>query len=135
MNELFGAFYIGGAERYIYMYRMTGDYSVFFAIMIVCNVVLPQLLWYKKLRRNVIFSFVLSVFVNIGMWLERFVIIVTSLSHDRVPSKWALFSPSLYDVGVFIFSIGLFLFLFLCIARFVPIINMSEVKSLVHDRR
>lgn len=132
--ELFGAFYGGEAEQYIYLYRMFGDYAVFFVLMILFNFILPQLLWIRGLRRNILFSFVLSILINIGMWLERFVIIVTSLSHNRMPSAWALFSPTLYDVGVFIFSIGLFLFMFFLIVRFVPFINMSEVKMLVKPR-
>lgn len=134
MTELFGAFYGSESERQIYNYRITGDYWIFFMIMIVCNTVLPQLLWKRSFRRNVTFSFVLSILINVGMWIERFVIIVTSLSHDHLPSSWVVFFPTMYDLGVFVFSIGLFLFLFLCMARFVPIINMSEVKALAGKR-
>jgi hypothetical protein len=83
------------------------------------------------LRRSITFSFVLAIFINIGMWIERFVIIVTSLSHDHLPSSWTLFFPTLFDVGVFIFSVGLFLFSFFLLVRFVPFVNMSEVKQLI----
>jgi Ni/Fe-hydrogenase subunit HybB-like protein len=131
LTELFGAFYAGKLEGEIYTYRMAGDYAIFFYIMILCNFLIPQLLWMKVLRRNILFSFILSILINIGMWIERFVIIVTSLSHDYLPSSWALFFPTIYDAGVFIFSIGLFLFLFLLFARFIPVINMSEVKALI----
>jgi hypothetical protein len=73
----------------------------------------------------------ISIFINIGLWTERFVIIVTSLSHDYVPSAWKLFTPTLFDIGVFIFSLGIFSFMFLLICRFIPIINMAEVKALI----
>lgn len=130
LTELFGAYWTGGMEGAIYNYRLTGDYAIFFFIMITCNVVLPQLFWFKKLRRHLIFTFILSIIINIGMWVERFVIIVTSLSHGYIPSSWALFYPTAYDVGVFAFSIGLFMFLFLLFLRYIPFVNISEVKAI-----
>jgi Ni/Fe-hydrogenase subunit HybB-like protein len=130
MTELFGGYY-SGEEHDIILYRLTGDYAVFFFIMLLCNFFLPQLLYVKRLRRSITFSFVLAIFINIGMWIERFVIIVTSLSHDHLPSSWTLFFPTLFDVGVFIFSVGLFLFSFFLLVRFVPFVNMSEVKQLI----
>jgi len=130
-TELFGAFYGNQNDHQIYMYKLTGDYFVLFLVMNMCNAVLPQLLWIRGLRRNIGFTFVLSIFINIGMWTERFVIIVTSLSHDYLPSDWKLFTPTLFDIGVFIFSLGIFSSMFLLICKFIPIINMSEVKSLI----
>lgn len=132
-NELFKAWYVDELDGFIMLYRMTGDYAVFFFIMMLCNVLLPQLLWYKNLRRNLMFSFVLSILINVGMWVERFVIIVTTLSRGYLPSSWVLFFPSLYDVGVFIFSIGLFFFLFLLFVRYVPVVTMWEVKEMVEN--
>lgn len=131
LTEFFGGYYVGKTEGFILRYRMTGDYALFFWTMIICNALLPQLLWVRSLRRNLWFSFALSLFINLGMWIERFVIIVSSLSRDRLPSSWTEFFPSIHDLGVFIFSIGLFLALFLLFARFLPVINMSEVKSLI----
>jgi len=131
MTELFAGYYMKNYEGYIMFYRLTGDYALFFYLMVLCNVLLPQLLWVKKLRTHLIFSFVLSIFVNIGMWLERFIIIVTSLSRDYLPSSWVVFFPTMYDVGLFVFSIGLFLFMFLLLIRIVPVVSISEVKELI----
>jgi hypothetical protein len=134
-TEVFGAFYGNDSDHQIFMYRLTGDYFILFLVMNICNVVLPQLLWIKGLRRNIVFTFILSILVNIGMWTERFVIIVTSLSHDYLPSDWKLFTPTLFDIGVFLFSLGIFSFMFLLICRFIPIINMAEVKALIKPSR
>jgi molybdopterin-containing oxidoreductase family membrane subunit len=82
-------------------------------------------------RRSLVWTFVLSVVVNIGMWFERFVIIVTSLHRDYLPSSWAMFSPTMYDIGDYIFSFGLFFTLFLLFAKFLPVINMAEVKAII----
>jgi Ni/Fe-hydrogenase subunit HybB-like protein len=131
LTEIFGGFYNPESEQAITLYRLTGDYSFFFITMITLNFLIPQLLWIKNLRRNILFSFVLSILINVGMWIERFVIIVTSLSHDHLPSSWMVFSPTLFDVGVFVFSVGLFLSLFLLLVKFIPVVNMSEVKELV----
>jgi molybdopterin-containing oxidoreductase family membrane subunit len=130
LTELFGGFY-NSAERDITVYRLTGDYSVFFIMMLLFNFLIPQLLYIKRLRVSIPFTFLIALIVNVGMWIERFVIIVVSLSHDHLPSSWVLFMPTTFDVGVFIFSLGLFLLLFFSMARFIPIINMSEVKGMV----
>ena len=131
MAEIIAAFYHSGVEQYQYYYRMTGDYFVFFYLMLVCNVFLPQLLWVKKLRRHIWFSFILSLVVNFGMWIERFLLIVSSLSRGYLPSSWVVFAPTVYDIGVFIFSIGLFMLLFLLFLRYIPVVNIFEVKSIV----
>ncbi|MDX5476965.1 MAG: hydrogenase, partial [Cyclobacteriaceae bacterium] len=99
--------------------------------MMTCNVISPQLFWIKKIRTSIIATFILSLVVNIGMWFERFVIIVTSLHRDFLPSSWAMFYPTLSDVGVYLFTFGLFFTLFLLFAKFFPVINMAEVKSIV----
>jgi molybdopterin-containing oxidoreductase family membrane subunit len=96
-----------------------------------CNVVSPQIMWFKKLRTSIIVSFIISIVVNIGMWFERFVIIVTSLHRDFLPSSWTMFSPTFIDIGIFIGTIGFFLLLFLLYARSFPVIAQSEVKSIL----
>jgi molybdopterin-containing oxidoreductase family membrane subunit len=99
--------------------------------MMTCNVVSPQLFWIKKIRTNLYASFILSIIVNIGMWFERFVIIVTSLHRDYLPSSWAMFHPTIYDMGVYLYTFGLFFTLFLLFAKFFPVINIAELKSIL----
>src|SRR5947208_3619351 len=99
--------------------------------MVSCNVILPQLFWLKKVRSSLVALFVLSIFVNIGMWFERFVIIVTSLHRDFVPSSWGYFRPTPVDVCTYLGSIGLFFTLFLLFIRWVPSIAMAEVKTVL----
>ena len=96
-----------------------------------CNVISPQLFWFKKIRTSIAATFILSIIVNIGMWFERFVIIVTSLHRDFLPSSWAMFYPTIYDAGVYLFTFGLFFTCFFLFAKFFPVINMAEVKSIV----
>ena len=96
-----------------------------------CNVISPQLFWFKKIRTSIAASWILSIVVNIGMWFERFVIIVTSLHRDYIPSSWVMFYPSVVDVCVFIGSIGVFFTLFLLFLRVLPAIAMAEVKLLL----
>ncbi|MDN4165159.1 polysulfide reductase NrfD [Cytophagales bacterium LB-30] len=132
ITEFFIAWYSGvPAEQYAFLNRMFGPYWWAYWSMMTCNVISPQLFWSKKIRTSIAASFILSIIVNIGMWFERFVIIVTSLHRDFVPSSWAMFSPTLYDIGDYMFSFGLFFTLFLLFAKFFPVINMAEVKSIV----
>jgi len=91
----------------------------------------PQMVWFRRIRYSITMTFVLSIIVNIGMWFERFVIIVSSLHRDYLPSSWAMFSPTRIDVGVYVGTIGLFFTLFLLFAKFFPVINMAEVKSVL----
>jgi hypothetical protein len=99
--------------------------------MMTCNVISPQLFWFKKIRTSIWASWVLSIVVNIGMWFERFVIIVVSLHRDYLPSSWAMFYPTWVDVSVFVGSIGVFFTLFLLFLRVMPSIAMAEVKLLL----
>jgi molybdopterin-containing oxidoreductase family membrane subunit len=99
--------------------------------MISCNVLSPQFFWFKKLRTNIPFMFLISIVVNIGMWYERFVIIATSLHRDFLPSSWGYFQPSIFDICTFIGTFGLFLTLFLLFLRFLPMIAVSEVKGMM----
>jgi molybdopterin-containing oxidoreductase family membrane subunit len=97
--------------------------------MITCNVVSPQLFWSKRLRTSIPVMFAVSIFINIGMWFERFVIIVTSLHRDYLPSSWGYFSPTIVDIGIYMGSFGLFFTLFLLFLRWLPMIAMAEVKA------
>jgi molybdopterin-containing oxidoreductase family membrane subunit len=99
--------------------------------MMTCNVVSPQVMWFKKIRTSILVSFIISIVVNVGMWFERFVIIVTSLHRDYLPSSWTMFSPTFVDIGIFIGTIGFFFTLFLLYARTFPVIAQAEVKSIL----
>lgn len=119
------------AEQYAFINRATGPYWWAYWSMMTCNVISPQLFWFKKIRTNLVATFIISIIVNIGMWFERFVIIVTSLHRDYVPSSWSMFHPTMYDIGQYIFTFGLFFTAFFLFAKFFPVINMAEVKSIV----
>ena len=132
ITEFFIAWYSGVEyEQYAFINRATGPYWWAYASMMTCNVISPQLFWSKKIRTNLAATFVISIIVNIGMWFERFVIIVTSLHRDYLPSSWAMFYPTMVDVGVYVFSFGLFFTAFFLFAKFFPVINMAEVKSII----
>ena len=119
------------AESYAFINRASGPYWWAYWSMMTCNVISPQLFWFKKLRTNLVATFVISIIVNIGMWFERFVIIVTSLHRDYVPSSWTMFHPTMYDIGQYLFTFGIFFTAFFLFAKFFPVINMAEVKSIV----
>ena len=130
--EFFIAWYSGNAyEKFTFINRAFGQYAWAYWIMISCNVIIPQLFWSKKLRTSIPVMFVASIFVNIGMWFERFVITVTSLANDFLPSSWDYYQPTFVDIGTFLGSFGLFFALFLLFTRFLPIIAMSEVKGIL----
>ena len=113
ITELFIAWYSGVEyEQYAFLNRATGPYAWAYWMMMSCNVFSPQFMWFKKLRTSIMFSFFISIVVNIGMWFERFVIIVTSLHRDYLPSSWSMFSPTFVDTGIFIGTIGFFFVLF-----------------------
>ena len=128
--EFFIAWYGGNPyELYAFQNRAFGPYWWAYWSMISCNVICPHLFWFKWCRRNMVFVFIVSIFVNIGMWFERFVIIVTSLHRDYLPSNWGYFTPTWVDITTFIGSFGLFFTLFLLFMRFLPMIAISEVKG------
>jgi len=132
ITEFFMAWYSGvEPEFYAFYNRATGPYWWAYWSMMTCNVISPQLFWFKKIRTSIFATFLLSLVVNIGMWFERFVIIVTSLHRDYLPSSWAMFYPTWADVGVYMFTFGLFFTLFFLFAKFFPVINMAEVKSVL----
>jgi molybdopterin-containing oxidoreductase family membrane subunit len=132
ITELFIAWYSGVEyEQYAFLNRATGPYWWAYWSMMTCNVFSPQFMWFKKLRTSIMFSFIISIVVNIGMWFERFVIIVTSLHRDYLPSSWTMFQPTLIDIGIFIGTIGFFFVLFLLYARTFPVIAQAEVKTIL----
>lgn len=132
ITEFFIAWYSGVEyEQYAFINRATGPYWWAYWSMMTCNVITPQLFWFKKLRESMAATFIISIFVNIGMWFERFVIIVTSLHREYIPSTWAMYSPTWVEVGIFIGSLGLFFTCFLLFAKFFPVIAMSELKTIL----
>jgi hypothetical protein len=131
--ELFFGWYSGNEyEQYMVANRMGGPYAFMYWTLIFCNGFTPQLLWFRSIRRNLIFLWVISIVVNIGMWLERFVIVVTSLHRDFLPSSWDMYYPTFWDIILYVGTIGQFLLLFFLFLRFVPMIAMFEMKHLVH---
>jgi Ni/Fe-hydrogenase subunit HybB-like protein len=132
--EAFLAFYSGDQyEIYMMTNRFKGPYAPLYWMLISCNILIPQLLWSRKVRRNVGLLFVLSLVVNTGMWLERFVIIVISLSRDFIPSSWGMYYPTRWDWATYIGTFGLFFTLFFLFIRVLPMISIVEVRSLVHE--
>ena len=130
--EFFMAWYSGVTyERYVFMNRALGSYAWAYWIMVACNVIIPQLLWFKKIRRTILYLYPIVILVNVGMWFERFVIIATSLSRDYLPSSWDLFSPSWVDIGLLVGSFGLFLTLLLLFCRFLPTVAVAETKAVL----
>ena len=134
MIETFMAFYSGNQfDRYAIVNRMTGPYAFLYWSLIACNIVIPQSLWSRRVRRNVPMLFVLSLVINVGMWLERFVIVVISLSRDFIPSAWGMYTPTRWDWATYFGTIGLFLTLLFLFIRYLPVISISEMRSLVEE--
>lgn len=131
-TEFFIAWYSGNPyELFTFINRAFGPYAWAYWTMISCNVISPQFFWFKKLRTNIPFMFVISIIINIGMWFERFVIIATSLHRDYLPSSWGYFTPTIVDILTFLGTFGLFLFLFTLFVRFLPMVAVSEVKGMM----
>ncbi|MCZ4319661.1 polysulfide reductase NrfD [Aequorivita viscosa] len=132
--EYFIAWYSGVPyENYAYLSfgAATGPYWWAFWALIICNLIVPLSLWVKKLRRNIVWTFIVALIINIGMWFERFDIIVVDLSKDRLTSSWAMFQPTFVDIGTFMGTIGFFFVLFLLYARTFPVIAQAEVKTIL----
>ncbi len=134
MMETFMAFYSGNPfDRYMIMNRMFGPYAPVYWLLITCNIAIPlTLLWSPKIRRNVAALFVISLVVQLGMWLERFIIVVTSLHRDFLPSSWGMFYPTPTDFAILFGTIGLFFTLFYLFIRYLPMISIFEMRELVH---
>jgi molybdopterin-containing oxidoreductase family membrane subunit len=131
-TEFFTAWYSGNEyEGFTFTNRATGPFAWAYWIMVSCNVISPQLMWFKKLRRNVWVLFILSIFVNIGMWFERFVIVVTSLHRDFLPSSWAYYTPTWVEAATLLGSFGLFFTCFLLFCRMLPMLAFGEIKGVM----
>ena len=131
-TEFFTAWYSGNPyELFTFMNRALGPYAWAYWIMVSCNVISPQIFWFKKARTSIPILFVVSIVINIGMWFERFVIIVTSLHRDFLPSSWGYFTPTMWDVMCLLGSFGLFFTMFCLFVRFLPMVATAEVKTVL----
>jgi molybdopterin-containing oxidoreductase family membrane subunit len=135
-TEAFIAWYSADKfEIFVPWNRMTGPYGVVYWALILCNVIIPQALWRKRIRTNVYALFAIAIIVNVGMWLERFVIVVTSLHRDFLPSSWGNYAPTIWDWGTFVGTIGLFLTLLLLFVRFLPMISIAEMRAILPEAK
>jgi Ni/Fe-hydrogenase subunit HybB-like protein len=134
--EAFFAWYSGDKyEGFMYWNRMTGPYGFTYALLILCNIAIPQALWWHKVRLNVPLVWCISIIVNIGMWLERFVIVVTSLHRDFLPSSWGIYIPTKWDWATYAGTLGFFMFLIFLFVRLLPSISIFEVREVVHHEK
>ncbi len=132
LTELFIAWYSGYVyEQFAFYNRVYGPYWWSYFGMMFCNVVSPQFFWSKKIRRSIWWTFFLSIVINIGMWFERFVIIVTTLARDYLPSSWSFYSPSWVEISMYLGTFGLFFTLYLIFVRVAPVVAIAEVKSIL----
>jgi molybdopterin-containing oxidoreductase family membrane subunit len=134
LTEIFVAWYSGSEYEFFTFFRnrITGEYRVQFWGMIICNAIVPQLFWLRKIRSSLLVMFLISLLINLGMWFERYNIIVTSLSKDYLPSSWASYTPTWVEIGVYIGTIGIFTTGVLLFFRYLPMIAISEVKTVLH---
>jgi Ni/Fe-hydrogenase subunit HybB-like protein len=136
LTEAFIAWYSADKyEGFVPMNRIFGPYALAYWSLIFCNIIVPQALWFKKVRTNVPLLFVISLIVNVGMWLERFVIIVTSLHRDFLPSSWGMYAPTFWDWSTFLGTIGLFLSLLFLFLRFLPMISIFEMRTMLPEAK
>jgi len=134
--EMFVNWYNGNVfEHYMLLNRMTGPYWPAYWALITCNVIIPQLLWFRRFRTHPGVLFIISIIINIGMWLERFIIVVTSLHRDYLPSSWGMYIPTRWDLGTFFGTIGLFLTLLFLFIRFLPVISIFETRELLSEEK
>jgi molybdopterin-containing oxidoreductase family membrane subunit len=132
-TEAFFAWYSGDKyESFMYMNRVTGPYGFTYWLLILCNILIPQALWSQKVRHNLTLVWIISIVVNIGMWLERFVIVVTSLHRDFLPSSWGIYVPTKWDIMTYAGTIGFFMLLIFLFVRSLPSISIFEVREQVH---
>jgi molybdopterin-containing oxidoreductase family membrane subunit len=132
--ETFMAYYSGNAfEVFMINNRMLGPYAVAYWALMACNVLTPQVLWFRRARASVPLLFVVALIVNVGMWLERYIIVVTSLSRDYLPSSWQVYQATIWDWATFVGTIGLFVALLFLFLRFLPMISIFEMRELVSE--
>ncbi len=136
LTEAFIAWYSADKfELFVPLNRMTGPYAPAYWALLLCNIVIPQALWFKRVRTNVAVLFLISLVVNVGMWLERFVIVVTSLHRDFLPSAWGNYAPTFWDWSTFVGTIGLFLALLFLFLRFLPMISIAEMRAILPEAK
>jgi molybdopterin-containing oxidoreductase family membrane subunit len=134
LTELFTALYSGNPyEQFVFINRAMGPFAWAYWTMVTCNVLVPQLFWFPAVRGNLVAVFVITIFINVGMWFERFVIITTSLHRDFLPSSWTSYAPTSIEIATLVGSFGLFFTCFLLFSRFLPMIAIGEIKSVLHD--
>jgi molybdopterin-containing oxidoreductase family membrane subunit len=132
--EAFTFWYSGNEfEMYTSHNRLMGPYAPAYWALILCNVIVPQALWSNRVRSNTILLFIVAIIVNIGMWLERFVIVITSLHRDFLPSSWGNYLPTVWDWATFVGTLGLFLTLVFLFIRFLPMISIFEIRTLLPE--
>ena len=132
--EAFFGWYSGNRfERYMIWNRMHGPYASYYWALILCNIITPQFLWIKRVRENLLVLWFISIVVSIGMWLERFVIVVTSLHRDFLPSSWGMYQPTQWDWSMFIGTIGFFFTLLFLFIRFLPMISIFEMRTILPE--
>jgi hypothetical protein len=133
MEAFFGYYSANKYEGFMIWNRMTGPYAPIYWALIFCNILTPQLLWLKRVRTSPIVLFAIAMVVNVGMWLERFVIVVTSLHRDFLPSSWGMFYPTRWDYMTFVGTLGLFITLFFLFIRALPMISIFEMRTIVPE--
>jgi len=131
MEQLIAWYSASTYEGFMMQNRMHGPYSVYYFFLILCNIVVPQLLWIRYFRTNMFWLFFVCQFINVGMWLERFIIVVTSLHRDYMPSSWDMFHPTIWDITIYVGTIGLFTVLFFLFIRGLPMISLHEIRTLL----
>ena len=120
-------------EQYTIWNRLTGPYAPLYWALLFCNIATPQVLWLQRVRTSAAALFVISLIVNTGMWLERFVIVVTSLHRDFLPSSWGMYYPTIWDIATFVGTLGLFATLFFLFIRFMPMISIFEMRTILPE--
>ncbi|MDQ5836336.1 MAG: polysulfide reductase NrfD, partial [Acidobacteriota bacterium] len=134
MSEAFIAWYSANTyEQFMMINRFVGPYAFYYWSLITCNVIVPQLLWIRRVRHSHVMLFVVAMFVNVGMWLERFIIIPISLHRDFLPSSWGMYAPTIFDFTMFFGTIGFFFFLMFLFIRFLPVISIFEMRTMVPE--
>jgi molybdopterin-containing oxidoreductase family membrane subunit len=134
--EIFMAWYGGNPyEQFMITNRMQGPYAPMYWALMLCNVLIPQALWLQRVRSNVKALFAVAMVVNVGMWLERYIIVVTSLHRDFLPSAWGMYAGTVWDWALYVGTIGLFFALLFLFIRFLPMISIFEMRELVEEHR
>jgi hypothetical protein len=122
-------------ESFMMTNRMFGPYGWAYWTLVLTNILIPQLLWFRRVRQSVGILFLISMSINVGMWLERFVIVVTSLHRDFMPSSWGMYYPTIWDIGMFIGTLGFFLTMMLLFVRGLPAISIAEMRLLLFEKK